>query len=342
MSWNIQKPGDYINGPLTVTGSLLVTGAGPHSIAGQIASTGSTAGFQMQPRDGSGANWLWYNPTGDEARLYNNIGNDVLIITNAGNTGIGAAPSSWRSTFRALDIGSRSAFVNNPDSVSTDIFHNLYVDSGGAAIHKALGAGSFLRFEGNVFKFLGATSASAGVTASLTTLLTLNGNAALVLSGGSVSANGVGIAFPSAQSASTDANTLDDYEEGTFTPTVVGSTTAGTATYSAGAQNGYYTKVGRVVTVQVYMVWSGHTGTGNMRFAGLPFTTANITANYASVGFGLVSNIALTANNVLTGHTELNNSFINALQTPVGGGSYTLVPLDTAGEVLFTCSYIAA
>jgi hypothetical protein len=151
-----------------------------------------------------------------------------------------------------------------------------------------------------------------------------------------------GINFPATQVASSDANTLDDYEEGTFTPTVVGSTTAGTATYSAGAQNGYYTKVGRLVTVQVYMVWSGHTGTGNMRFAGLPFNTANITSNYASVSFGLVSNIALTANNILTGHTELNNSFINALQTPAGGGTYTLVPIDAAGEVLFTCSYIAA
>jgi hypothetical protein len=40
-------------------------------------------------------------------------------------------------------------------------------------------------------------------------------------------ASGAGITFPAAQSASSDANTLDDYEEGTWTPNV-----GGTATYT--------------------------------------------------------------------------------------------------------------
>lgn len=103
----------------------------------------------------------------------------VMEITNTGNLGLGIVPSAWKSTFKVIDVGSRSAFVGNPDSVSTDIFHNLYVDSGGAAIHKTLGAGSFLRFEGNVFKFLQAVSASAGATASLTTGMTLDASGQL-------------------------------------------------------------------------------------------------------------------------------------------------------------------
>ena len=37
------------------------------------------------------------------------------------------------------------------------------------------------------------------------------------------SASGAGITFPATQSASTDANTLDDYEEGTWTPTIAAS-----------------------------------------------------------------------------------------------------------------------
>jgi hypothetical protein len=40
----------------------------------------------------------------------------------------------------------------------------------------------------------------------------------LCLAGGSTTATGTGIAFPATQSASSDANTLDDYEEGTWTP----------------------------------------------------------------------------------------------------------------------------
>jgi len=56
------------------------------------------------------------------------------------------------------------------------------------------------------------------------------------------STSGAGITFPATQSASSDANTLDDYEEGTWTPSV-----GGTATYTA--QGGQYVKIGRQVTV---------------------------------------------------------------------------------------------
>jgi hypothetical protein len=71
----------------------------------------------------------------------------------------------------------------------------------------------------------------------------------LCLSGGSTTATGTGIAFPATQSASTDANTLDDYEEGTWTPNQgTGLTVIGTYTPS-----GKYTKIGRSVTVIAYI-----------------------------------------------------------------------------------------
>jgi hypothetical protein len=80
--------------------------------------------------------------------------------------------------------------------------------------------------------------------------------------------NGAGITFPATQSASSDANTLDDYEEGTWTPTVGTQTVVGTY-----ASSGYYTKIGRVVTV-----WGTATGTTTISgaaasyFDNLPFT----------------------------------------------------------------------
>ena len=82
---------------------------------------------------------------------------------------------------------------------------------------------------------MGSTSSGLKFTdpADSVDLMTLNSTGALALYGASVSANGVGITFPATQSASTDANTLDDYEEGTWTPTfnnITGSPT-GTARY---------------------------------------------------------------------------------------------------------------
>jgi hypothetical protein len=82
-----------------------------------------------------------------------------------------------------------------------------------------------------------------------------------------------GISFPATQSAQSDANTLDDYEEGTFTPTMFGSISAGTTTYVL--QVGKYTKIGNVVFVNVIISWSAATGTGTMEMGGLPFTVAN-------------------------------------------------------------------
>jgi hypothetical protein len=82
---------------------------------------------------------------------------------------------------------------------------------------------------------------------------------------------GGGIKFPATQVASADANTLDDYEEGTFTPVITGTTVAGTATYSS--QSGSYIKIGRYVYLEMFVVFaSTHTGTGGTKVGGLPFT----------------------------------------------------------------------
>ena len=66
---------------------------------------------------------------------------------------------------------------------------------------------------------------------------------------------GTGITFPATQNASSNANTLDDYEEGEWTPTL-----GGTATYSA--RSGYYTKIGNFVFVQGTMLVNS-IGTGS-------------------------------------------------------------------------------
>jgi len=84
------------------------------------------------------------------------------------------------------------------------------------------------------------------------------------------SASGAGITFPATQSASSDANTLDDYEEGTFTPTAIGVSTAGTTTYLA--QVGSYTKIGRQATAKSGIAYSAMTGTGEL-VLNLPFTS---------------------------------------------------------------------
>jgi hypothetical protein len=75
------------------------------------------------------------------------------------------------------------------------------------------------------------------------------------------------VKFPATQNPSSDANTLDDYEEGTWTPVV---TNTG---FGSGTLNGTYTKIGRVVTITANLqLTSVGTASGTLTASGLPFT----------------------------------------------------------------------
>jgi len=100
------------------------------------------------------------------------------------------------------------------------------------------------------------------------------GNGALALKGATLSSSGTGITFPATQSASSNANTLDDYEEGTWTPTLTGTSVSGSQTY--GTRYGGYTKIGRQVSLNYYCVLTAKgTISGNIYLSGYPFTSSS-------------------------------------------------------------------
>tara|TARA_R110000822_G_scaffold68587_12_gene166918 strand:- start:1637 stop:3100 length:1464 start_codon:yes stop_codon:yes gene_type:complete len=100
-----------------------------------------------------------------------------------------------------------------------------------------------------------------------------------------------GLLFPATQVPSADANTLDDYEEGTFTPTLYGTAVVGTPTYSK--QYGRYTKVGNRYHFLIELALTNlNAASGNMRLSGLPFTSAAFTT---AVTVGTAANASITA-----------------------------------------------
>ena len=98
---------------------------------------------------------------------------------------------------------------------------------------------------------------------------TLKTSSTISVGNATPSSSGAGITFPATQSASTDANTLDDYEEGTWTPSNLNMTVVGTFSSS-----GTYVKVGRLVTC--FGILSGSTSitmtAGSNYFFGVPFS----------------------------------------------------------------------
>jgi hypothetical protein len=128
------------------------------------------------------------------------------------------------------------------------------------------------------------------------------------------------------------ANALDDYEEGTFTPTIVGTSTAGTATYAANGQVGRYTKIGNRVFFDLFLSWTAHTGTGDLQINGLPFTvqnTTNLNRNYSAI----LNVVAMTAGNLGAAFSSPNTTQVALRQMPTGGGSVATIPMDTSAQI---------
>lgn len=138
------------------------------------------------------------------------------------------------------------------------------------------------------------------------------------------------VKFPATQNASSDANTLDDYEEGTWTPTLGGS-----ATYTT--QTGTYTKIGNLVTLICHLTVNS-LGTGsNFEVTGLPFTS-NGDVSSGSVGYfaSLATNVIHIACYVNGGSNSVRFSNINTAGTTVTGSS----PIFGNGaDVFFTVAY---
>lgn len=130
---------------------------------------------------------------------------------------------------------------------------------------------------------------------------------------------------------------LSSYEEGTWTPTVIGTTTAGTATY--GTQLGTYTRIGRMVYFQLELNWNSGTGAGQLRLGGLPFTCGS---NNCAVSIGDVENIALTALYYMAGaYVFASSTQISLRECQVGGGGNNPVTYDAAGIIrVGGCYYV--
>jgi len=83
--------------------------------------------------------------------------------------------------------------------------------------------------------------------------------------------------------SNTDANTLDDYEEGTWTAVIKSSGGTSLTTVNTGT---YYNKVGKLVNVWFYIKRTdSSTPGGDLNIAGLPFTSKS--SNYASMSGSL-------------------------------------------------------
>ena len=169
------------------------------------------------------------------------------------------------------------------------------------------------------------------ITRSFANLITASGPSGLPALGTLTLNN---IQFPATAVPSANANNLDDYEEGTWTPTyVAGGTNFTSVTYES--QVGKYTKIGNMVYVAWRMRTSALTvgsGSGTVLITGLPFTAV------ANVYFALGIGDAFAVNNAACALVNESNSNIS-LQQERNNTSIVVTDLSTSSANNFTAGF---
>jgi hypothetical protein len=159
-------------------------------------------------------------------------------------------------------------------------------------------------------------AATLATTIASPTLTTPIVTTTIGVGGATPSASGSGITFPATQSDSSNANTLDDYEEGSWTPAIAfgGSSTGVTYETYSGAR---YTKVGNRVflTASIFLTSKG-SQTGSASITGSPFTEGSGNAGKTSISLD-IANISFT--NQITGIVGASNSSIFLAQVTTAG-----------------------
>jgi len=154
---------------------------------------------------------------------------------------------------------------------------------------------------------------------------------------GATAAGAGGIAFPATAVAVADANTLDDYEEGTFTPVL--SFGGGTTGITYALQSGSYTKIGNRVEWSCFIILTSKgSSTGAAAISGLPFASANSDNAYAAVV--VRASVVTYTGMIMAIHTK-NTATVSFEQLSEAGSNTSMTDANFANtsNILLSGSY---
>ena len=279
--------------------------------AGNLSVTGSATAASFIPSSSTVPTNGLYLPAANSVGFATASTNRMTIDAN-GNVGVGVTPVNAFTGFayQNIELPKADFYSFNVGGIRPimGLKSNVYYDASANALFVGSGyATQYQTDEGNHVWSTSTASGTAGGTVTLTQVMTLNKTGALALLGASTSATGTGITFPATQSASSDANTLDDYEEGTWTPNIAFAGGSTGVTYLSPYNAGKYTKIGNVVYVQAYLVLSSKgSSTGSAALTNLPFTSSSAAASASIALYYQVAYVGQTIGIVNSSSTTIN------------------------------------
>jgi hypothetical protein len=274
------------------------------------------------------------------------VNTERMRIDSSGNLGLGVTPSAWGSNFRAMQLKDSSNLhgVFASGNGATEFGSNYY-NNGTNDIYTSSWLATKYRQLSGVHSWYTTATGTAGNTITFTQAMTLDASGNLLVGIASARANAgdvqvsKGISFPATQSAQSDANTLDDYEEGTWTPEYA----TGFSAVTYGARTGTYTKIGRFVQLNLYINAGSSTASGDISISGLPFATGNYSQNnYIGVVQVQSTSGTLAAGNVLMRITDGGTTLFLQTQGTAGVASMAGSELGAASIINAVIQYITA
>ena len=192
--------------------------------------------FYREPTGGSAGLLQFYGAqSGYTGYIFGGVDGERLRIDSSGNVGVGTSSPSVK--FEVLSANVATARISSSQTSP----NNILMTGGSSYNYGVIGVNTGNNTStGDIFQ-LGYT-ASAGTAP--TSVLQWSSAAKCIGLNTNPATSGTGITFPATQDASSNANTLDDYEEGTWTPVFKGTTGDPTVTYTQ--QSGRYVKIGRM------------------------------------------------------------------------------------------------
>ena len=276
----------------TLSASSTVSGAGFSNYFAAPPTIGNTT-----PNTGAFTN-LSYTGTFTGGTGVVNLGSGQFYIDASGNVGIGTTTMAGRLNVNATGANSRIAIGDT----ASGTYSTVLMYGGSGKYNFQLGVQNNVN---NCFEITPST-ATGGTTFS-TPSFVVNATGGVALQGATVTANGVGISFPATQNPSSDANTLDDYEEGTWTP-VFSSALGSITSYSS---SGKYTKIGNIVTLFIsFTITNNGTGNGSGVISGFPFSVGFGTTGIARMGGTTGYTVSLISSSGTSGNSwDYSNNY---------------------------------
>jgi hypothetical protein len=182
---------------------------------------------------------------------------------------------------------------------------------------------------------------TAGRAISATTLTASTGDITSTAGNFVVGTSGKGIDFTATSNSSgtMTSELLADYEEGTWTPTLIASGGGASTTQFTGR----YTKIGNVVYFNAYMNddASNNFGSGSLTFGGLPYTCGSVAAQRGVVGILTRRITKPSTSTQLVGWVNPSDTTIGVWWNGTDGNSITALnaaDVNVASQVIFAIS----